>query len=526
MTNLDSLSWIKTEFDDSILIDIYKNFTPESIVEDYEKVNNLEDFWKFQRSLQTSINNLFKDYIENYSDSVKKTFLKGSLMGFNGSDEDLKEVLNLLYQKNELYYSCLIYYVEKWWLDKILKTSSLETIDVLLLLKSNLIKNFNKIFINWLNIWKKYEENIPSGMYYWWISKDGLKPFSYFVSDDFQKNELLTNKKLKEYIDWIISLSWKTFESEQWEENMKLEPQIWQDKDSSLWFVWPQETYYLTKWKWELVEPHVALYIKEAFTKEKEEATRLYNKYFWENYNVASLQTFLAEPIFEAWSLGFQKIAWESIPNPTKISKEYWKINLVIPSRLSSRMLEWLPYLEKIIWRKLDEIEINEMILESSKFVKFHELGHSLFKNWEYKNELEELKADLSYFLKIFDELENWIEQDINSVFNHVVVDAIRVFQNINPETWEVNESMRQYIYALTIELLQAFATWFMKFEVDKLVYDKNKFRDFVVSLKDILFEIKDNYETSSKNKEKFIFQKYYDFDNENIQKLIKIANE
>lgn len=400
--------------------------------------------------------------------------------------------------------------------------------DIISFLKSSLLKIFDEIFLNWYEKWKDYVKDIPNWLHYGAITKESIVSYWKLQNSMFGDLWFLHNQQLKEYVTWIKTLVTTTAKQEDWEKNMEKEPQLWRDKNSNLWFVGPQEKYMLVKEKWkaELVEPHIALFIKQSFTKEKKYFSALYQIKFRQDYDVNNIASYFVEPIFESWSIGFRKIAGESIPNPDSISEKYGKVNLIIPSRTRSRINEWLEKMKNILLVDIDDEQFEKIVKVSSDFVIAHELWHSLFLAWnDYKNELEELKADLSYFLKLSDDLDWEEELDIEAIFQQFVIDTIRVFQNINIKTNEINSDMKEYVIASSVELKQAFETWFIKFEWERLVYNKEKFQDFVEKMVNLLMEIKEIYDEQSEEKEQGFKKKYYDLEDENVVKFILKAN-
>jgi len=523
---------IKSYLEDSNnkpLLAIYNEFLPEVLLEWLKPSNTLEEFWEIQGKINKIVNELFSNYVDKLPYSMRETFDKWSLMWFNGTNQEREKILNLIFQKNRLYYAIMLAYVKNGGIDSLMKDKNWninyeELNNVVSLLASEFIYQMDNTFIKWLNIWEKNIDKIPSWLIYWWVTENGVVPYGNLLNKQI-KLPYLSKGLLRDYLEGIEKLFSSSTSKKDWEKNIENEPQIWKDLNWKLGVVGPQEAYYLKNDNWVLVEPHFAVYIKEVFDKEKDEAIELYKKYFWEDYNVNSLNCFVCEPVIECGSIGFQKIAWESIPNSAEVSKKYWKINLIIPSRIKNRMKGGIPYLEKLIGKSLSDKEKKLINQESDIFVKFHELWHSLFLNEDYKNELEELKADLSYFLKIYSDVNEWKSINIESVLNHLLIDAIRIYKNINPITFEVNKNMTKYVISATIELKLAFETGIIKFLWDKLMYNKDKFKDFLDKLKALLIEIKKSYDDKNDKIAEFILSERFSLSDPNIEKLIKIAN-
>ena len=508
---------------DNVRLKIYEEFSPEIIAEDFEVVNNIDEYRNLIDDITENVNKLFENYLKNYPDYVKEAFNKWRINQFEWNEQEKEELVKLIYEKNRVFYDIFLAYVEKWWLDNLL--TSQDVSDLLSLLKIWVTNFYDKIFVNWYLDWNKYVEKIPGWLWYAWINQNGL--VSYFDlawldnTSDFWG---MFNENLKKYLKNIFDYSKSIYNQEKWDEIQMDEVSIWKDTNSKLGFVWPQEAYMLENEKWKLVEPHIALYIKESFEKERKEAEDLYEKYFWENYNVSQVNTYLVEPLLEAWSQWFRKIAGESVPNSETVANKTWRINLIIPSRWRKRILDAKDTFSKLVWKQVDSDYFEKIVKVSDKFVKFHELWHSLFKWTKYDSNLEELKADLSYFLKIYDELKNWQKQDVDAFVGEFVIDVIRVFRNINVETKEPDKSMYRYIVSKAIELGKAFETGFLKIKSNKLVFNNEKFKDFVAGLKDVLFEIKEIYDTQNKDKENKLIEKY-SFKNKENWEIVELVN-
>lgn len=181
--------------------------------------------------------------------------------------------------------------------------------------------------------------------------------------------------------------------------------------------------------------------------------------------------------------------------------------------------------LEKLLWININKDYFDRIVEMSGKFVKFHELWHSLFKWIEYDSDLEELKADLSFFLKTEDEILSWKNQDINAFIWDFLSDVIRIFGEIDIETWEYKKAMFRYIVSKAVELSVAIRAWFLKIENKKLIFNKDNFEFFIEWLVETLFEIKKIYENKDKDAEKEFLEKY-DFRNKDIWEIVKIVNK
>ena len=309
------------ELNNDLRLKIYEEFSPEIIVEDLEPVNNIKEYRHLRVTIESRINELFEDYIKDYPEKMKQAFRNWKLVG--GSDIDEEKLINLLYEKNRVFYDIFLAYVEKWWLDNFLDVKDIN--DIISLLKVWLPKMFDKIFVNWYLIWKNYEKNIPTWLHYAWVNETWLISYKELTWESFEKNlEGMFNEKLINYIDKILEYSNYTYSQKKWDEIQVDEVPIWKNSNSKLGFVGPQEAYFLENKEknWKLAEPHVALYIKESFEKEKKEAENLFKKYFGDDYKVSQLNTYLVEPILEAGSQWFRRIAWESVPNSEEVAKK------------------------------------------------------------------------------------------------------------------------------------------------------------------------------------------------------------
>ena len=527
---------LSTKYDNSILLSIYEEFIPEKIVKHLDKCEGFDDFSRIRWELTSMVDKIFREHLEEYTDNVKKAFELWKFNWFKWTKEEEKQLESLLYQKNLLFDNLMLSYIEDWWLDDLLTWKDKE--DIMMLLRSNINKFFNDLFLIWRKTYKPTPEEeskmdtklygafiwgLDSSKTYWELSKKELKLPSLY------------NKNIEEYLNWIKRLSWETTSYSSWVENQNYENVIWWDQESSLWVVWPQEAY--TLWK-KVIEPHLSFYLKNEFTEEKEQASSLAIKYFQNDYNVQDVKSFFVEPLLEIWAMGFWKIAWESIPCDTELAENF-KININTPSRFKSRTEQGFSKLTEFIWY---EANIENIVEESKKFVVFHELGHSMFLENTKDNRtiFEELKADLFYFLKLLDEWEKDIFET-RVIVEQIIIDAIRTFSWIEShkiELWKYE--MEQYIIANAIELQTAFETWLISWRWNTLKINPERGDVFLVKLLKIFTNVKDLYESwykidtdREKKTEENLLAKYFEvskewdktyiwFD-ENIKKFISL---
>jgi hypothetical protein len=139
---------------------------------------------------------------------------------------------------------------------------------------------------------------------------------------------------------------------------------------------------------------------------------------------------------------------------------------------------------------------------------------------------LEETKATMFYFLKVFDEYssEEYSLEKIDNTIKFLLFDSIRQFFRLkNPEH-------EQYGILLKIVIHNLFEFNLINWKEDQLCIssDKNNFYEYISNMKDILYFIKDIYieynENDIKKENKFIESIEDNFE-ENLEKILKLIN-
>jgi hypothetical protein len=181
------------------------------------------------------------------------------------------------------------------------------------------------------------------------------------------------------------------------------------------------------------------------------------------------------------------KVLGRAFPNDKELVSKYGRNIYVVRSRNLEMVDKVQEYLAQI------GLKINKKIFTNIIFdeVKYHEYGHSLFINNRYNSSLEELKATLYYFLYLYDKLDNLTDDEIENVVYFVISDFIRRIPSKD------SNSSKPYWINVSYIFNQLIENSIISLEDKNLKVNitREKFKKFLESLKEGLYEIKEIYE-------------------------------
>jgi hypothetical protein len=187
------------------------------------------------------------------------------------------------------------------------------------------------------------------------------------------------------------------------------------------------------------------------------------------------------EAILEWWEWTFSWFIWKAFPNDNDLSNKVWNSIILKDNDMNLIIKNSFLWLKKLYW---EDYKINKKDLynELVKEVSYHEFWHSLFIKWNKSSKMEEAKATLFYYLKVFDENSNieYSNWDIKIVVDFTIMDSIRNLERIK------EERSLKYVILTKVNLLNLFESGLIKFNWDNLETDLNnkKFDIFLLNQK------------------------------------------
>lgn len=496
----DSSSNDKLKLENSFInIDIKNILDMDDFVKSLVIVNKYEEFSSFKNQINNYISEKFSKYLEGKTDDYILAFNQSNVTKLLSSDEVIKDELKyLITRKNELYIDILLKAVILWKLDSILTQN--EKNDVKILLKSWVFTYFDDVYLNWTK--STYSEKKIRADYqtsdwkliYWGLDDWKVVWYNHFTNKklfDSSNFNQIHDENLKKYMMLFSTfIEWWITNYNLWVEAEHFELNSWKNKDSIFWLVTPIEDY---NFSWVLVEPELILFLKNNNTNiTNEDFINLSTKYFNNSYWMDNMTLNFVETLIEWGESTFSGFIWKAFPNDNELAKRDGNsiilkntdmVNIVENSR------EWF---EKFFWEGY-KFDFDWLYSELLKEVTYHEYWHSIFVKWHPSSNLEEAKATLFYYLKVYDEnnIEKYSREDILRVVEFTLMDSIRNLERIN------QEKSFKYVVLTKINLLYLFASELVKFNDDwKMIIDADskKFDTFIWNMKDMLSNIENIY--------------------------------
>ncbi len=466
----------------------------ESLVSKLDKPRSFDEFIDFRESINHDLDTLFSSELSKEGTNFRLSFSSWDVNFLIWDKEKKYQLESLLIKKQKIYYLYLLEAIETWVLDEIFNDSERNTIKILI--KSRIFEYFNELFLlwkEWLYEWKNSEYEHPEGMglFNWWLVDWALVSYkdileASYISDCFHEIE---DSNLRKYLNNLYSflVSWET-DYEKWSEIEESAIDTWEDDSTKLALNTPIETY---QRKNVLVDIELELFLRESDNENKRIATDLSEKYFWDDYDIWEIKFSKVEPILSAWVVWFKSVLWKSFPNHPDLTEKRWTFIYAINSRLWEKTLNKAKWFIDALW--LEDVDAKSFANLSYEEVAFHEYGHSLFIKWNDNSLLEETKASLFYFLKLYDENQNNLfdEEFIRNFLNFAIVEITRKVKNK-----DVPEYL-QYVIREKLVYQSLKKAWLIYWDKDWDIafnVDKKAFSNFLNEQKELLFEVQSIY--------------------------------
>lgn len=492
-----------------------------------ESPKNLDDFINFKNEINKNIDSLFSTELKEKNDNFKLAFSFYDTNIFIWDDSKKSELEKLIIKKHEIYTLYLYKAIQNWLLSILLNESDLNTI--MSLIDSKVFNYFNQLQLLFnanLNKWanKDYEHPSDKGLIYWGLVDWKIVAYKEILTPKNIKAKFIENiedENLKKYFisfikyleDWEISF-------DKWLEIENYSIDSWENTNSNLSLNTPIEDYNKPNI---LVDLELELFLSNPDNENKDIATSLSNKYFWEDYNIWDIKFYVSESILSSWWVAFKNVLWKSFPNDKKLTDKRWTFIYSINSRLWEKNLKKCVNYIKSLW--LTNIDSKSFTSLAMTEVAFHEYWHSLFIKWNSSSLLEETKASLFYFLHLYN---NNLESQYDETFirNFLIFSIIEITKKIK------NKDVPDYLQYVIREKLVL--EWLLKYNL--IFWDKNwniwlnsnieNFNKFLVYQKDLLLKIQDIYsDINWKETEKMLLSdlEYYvwDFIEQIYEKII-----
>lgn len=460
-----------------------------------EQAQNYWDFERVKKEINNFLMNVFQNILKDKSPDFILWFEQSNISKYQTKyDLDKIDLIKLLILKNKFYTETLRNIVSLWKLDLILSIEEKE--DLLNMIDSWIFSFLDDLYLEWyIQIYDSKNEWIESEkLSYGWV-KNGkvvaLKELSKKeIKIDDEKLAKIHNSHLKEYLllfskfikDWITDY-------DTWIDAEIHEIKSWQDRNNIFWFVAPMEDY---MYPGVLVEPELIIFLRNLGKNVIfEDFYWLSEWYFGERFWMDNMTLDFVETLLQTWDSAFWGFIWKAFPNDVELSKREWNCIILRDTKMKDVVNNAKKGLKALLWDDF-VIDFDKLYNELIKEVAYHEFWHNLFVKWHWSSLLEEAKATLFYYLRVYNENEEnaYNEDDIRRVVEFTIMDSIRNLERMN------ESSAKKYVILTKMNLAYLFASELVYWENDKLIIDTDstKFYTFVRWLKDMLFLIKDLY--------------------------------
>jgi len=366
---------------------------------------------------------------------------------------------------------------------------------------------------------------------YWWLNKWKFVWYKNFCenSNFWIKDWLLdklNNNNFKQYLlsfstfvkTWIINyFPWVAID--------EFSLNTWKDRKNILWLVTAIENYNHKS----LVEPELIFFLKDLRknkTINYEDFINLSLEFFGKEFWMDKMTLDFVESFVGWWEATMSWFIWKAFPNDNDLSDRVWNSIILKASEMPIIVENSVWGLKKLFWEDYI-IDKEKLYNEVLKEVTYHEFWHSLFAKWNKVSEMEEAKATLFYYLKIFKENneKKYEKEDISIIIEFTIMDSIRNLERIS------QERSLKYIILTKVNLRNLFKVGLVSFEENnlKLDLDNSKFDEFLLLQKQELENIKELYELTEQEIIEADTKYLAELDNEImpiIHKMIKIINK
>ncbi len=477
----------------------------QEFLESLDEVGDFSEFITFKRKLNDKIMEFFVQQTENRSDEFQKALHQWNIDILSEDDPQKETVKKLLYQKNRIYNQLLHSALQKGIFNKLLTTKQIR--DIQNLISSWILEYFDELFLN-------FEETAKQNIHSWNLPAEpeqlnfgGVQnweyvPYKYLVENsniNMEIIEQIDDDNLRSYLVWIVDLlnNW-IMSYDDWLEQEEKTMQWWKEKKNPLWVIAPIESYVLAK---RCIQPELAFFLKDtSLDTDNTSFQQLSKKFFGEEYKMEDVILEFVEPVLEWWDSTFSGFIWKAFPNNSNIAQKYWNM-IIIKLDSMNCVLDNAQKAMYSFFGKEFEFDRETLREELIKEVTYHEFWHSLFIKWHSKSLMEELKATLFYFLKLYDEnqVEVYNDDEIKKIVEFAVMDSIRNIQRMD------NPTFQKYLISTKVILFYLFENNILEWwDDDRLTIntDSNLFLNFLGNLKKELDYIKYLYELDDQTRE------------------------
>lgn len=494
-----------------------------------DAAKDFADFERIKKEIKDFLVSIFEEMMKWKSSDFITWFEQSNISKYHTEHELQKiDLMKLIAMKNRFYLETLREIVSNWKLDSILKHKDSE--DIVNIIESWVFSFLDDVFIEWYkNVYNGENEWITSEeLVYWWVKGGRIVDLATLAENeiiiDDEKLRKINNEHIRKYLLTFSKFikDWTT-DYKSWVDAEVLEVKSWQNRDDILWIVGPMEDYISPGL---LVEPELMLLMKNLNKKINfEDFYGLSEEYYGNRYWMDNMTLDFVETLLQTWDCSFGGFIGKAFPNDVELSNKEWNCIIIKDTNMKQVVDNAKKWLLVLFWEDFiidDEKLYNELI----KQVAYHEFGHSLFIKWNFKSLLEEAKATLFYYLKVFHEntIESYSEEDIRRVIEFTVMDSIRNLERIN------ESASKKYVILTKMNLSHLFANWLLQWEGDKLAIDssKEKFEEFILAMRKALEYIKENYklddESLKKEEARYLIELEENI-KENVWKMVSKLN-
>lgn len=477
------------------------------------QINSFQSYCKLNELINHYLNNNFAPDLEGKCWPFVNAFKQSLITLYTIENaEEKQELLILLMKKNQLKVSLLLFLAQKWFFDNLF--SDYEKIEFFNIIASKIMHYLDIVYLNWT---KTVKDNQFSWKNYWWIKQWNLVPYTEFCEPEMLDSSVVVCGNISKYITKFIELlkSWKTDEKS-WLELEKYYLWSWDD-ESQFWLVWMLENYYNET----LIEPELEFYLKQVIWEEEKQTIFTYSMdRYHDIYWMDQTNVYKVEKIISSWASGFMQILWRNFPNDVSSKQEFWSKIYIVSSSIINWFEVYKKRFEALVWYIPDT---KEQIWEHAiDHVVYHEFWHNLFKVDWFESNLEELKASLYYYLKLYSICDSLNQQELSDIIHMIIFDLTKRFP------WECIQQLYKYVLAFRVIYFHMKNTWVVDYKDWKLLLntDPKLFKLFLWEMVWVLDFIKQVYESQDKNKEQEFIKTIEDATKDDLEQINQIIKD
>lgn len=467
----------------------------DTFIENIEPARNYADFERIKNEINEFLMKIFINMLQDKDPHFILWFEQWNTSKYiTKSDKDKIELINLLVVKNKFYTEILLKIISSGKLNALFTPE--EKQDALSMIESGVFSFLDEIYQEWYKeVYVEENAGIKSKqLSYGWVKDGGVVALRDLSKDTIEvDDEIISqiyNPHLKNYLLFFSkAIKNGMIDYNTWVENETHEVHSWKQRESIFWVIGPMEDYI---YPWVLVEPEIMVYLRNKEKKVHfEDFYGLSQEFFQDRFGMDHMTLDFVETFLQSGRSAFSGFIGKAFPNDIELSKKEWNCIILKDTAMKTVIHNSEKWLKALLG---DDFEMNFETLynELVKEVTYHEFWHSLFIKWHPTSLLEEAKATLFYYLKVYKEnLEKpYQEEDIKKIIEFTLMDSIRNIERIH------QASMKKYIILTKIVLASLFRSELVSWEWKNLRIDANQenFDFFLNELKSMLFAIQRIY--------------------------------